>query len=184
MADGIKVEEKLSFARNSLLERQHLQGRLQDLFLSITPSQLPPIYTKNFPNEKNESVVVYFDHGLDPDPLFSGEVTGRIYLDKDKNLNLAIWPLEKTEKNRPWRKEILMKGVSHFQFQFLGEKQTKDDKAISANWAWHKRWSKKRMEIPAMIRLSITQEDKEISFAFFLTKAEPFITYWKEKYTS
>jgi type II secretory pathway pseudopilin PulG len=183
MASGIKVEAKIENARRILMERQHLQSRLQDLFLSIHPLYLPPIYTKTFPREKKESLIVCFDHGIDPDPSFSGPLLGRIYLDKDHNLVLCLWPIEKG-KQKAWRKEILLERVSHFQFQFLGEKQKKEDEAVTASLAWHKLWPKKRLETPSMIRLSVTQDKTNLSWAFFLSQAEPFVTYWQEGYRS
>lgn len=184
MAQGIKAEVSLSSARKNLLARQRTQSRLQDLFLSITPIHLPPLYTKTFPQEKKDSLIVYFDNGIDPDPLFSGPVLGRIYLDEKNHLALTLWPIDTKGQIRPWRKEILLDHVSHFQFQFLGQKQQKEAQSVNATLAWHKCWSKKRIETPSMIRLSVIQDEQEISFAFFLTTSEPFITYWEEGYHS
>jgi len=184
MAQGIKVEVTIGESRKTLLARQHLQTRLQDLFLSIAPTNLPPIYTQVFPQEKKESLMIHFDNGIDPNPSFSGPILGRIYLDEEHNLALALWPIGKENKNKPWRKEILLKGVSQFQFQFLGQKQKKEDESINANLAWHKLWPKNRLEVPAMIRLSLYQNNVELQFAFFLTTAEPLITYFEEGYQS
>lgn len=184
MAEQIKAEVRVSDARKILLARQQLQSRLQDLFLSITPAHFPPIYTKIFPNQKKASLILYFDNGIDPDPAFSGPILGRVYIDEENNLALGLWPLEKEKKNRPWRKEILLSHVTDFSFQFLGQKQKKEDKAITPTLAWHKFWPKKRMEIPSMLRLSIFQNDLQLDFAFFLTNAEPFVTYWEEGYQS
>jgi hypothetical protein len=175
MTQGMKMEASLNQTRQIMLGRQHLQSRLQDLFLSLVPNQMPPLYTKAFPKEKKESLLLYFDNGVDPDPLFSGPVLGRIYLDEQNRLVLNLWPTEKKLKNRPWRKEILLENVSHFQFQFLGRKQTKEDLAVTAALAWQKHWSKQKTETPSMIRLSITQKDQEILFAFFLIGPEPRI---------
>lgn len=184
MTEGIKAEVSVSKARQALLMRQRAQSRLQDLFLSIAPTQIPPLYTKTFSSEKKESLILYFDNGIDPDPSFSGPVLGRIYLDEKNNLALGLWPLEQEKKTRAWRKEILLNHVTHFQFQFLGQKEKKEDKSVNATLAWHRLWPKRRMEIPSMIRLSVTQNEVEISFAFFLTTSEPFITYWEEGYRS
>ena len=176
MSQGIKMEMRVDEARKILFKRQHLQSRLQDLFLSLTPNRLPPLYTKLFPNEKKESLILYFDHGIDPDPQFSGPLLGRIYLEGDGKLVLAMWPLEKESKK--WRKEILLDGVDYFQFQFLGQKEKKEDDEIGPNFAWHKMWPKNRGASPSILRLTVSQNEVESSFAFFLSKGEPFITYW------
>jgi hypothetical protein len=177
MTEGIRAEVRISKIRQILLERQHLQTRLQDLFLSTTPTQLPYIYTKRFPKEKMDSLIFYFDNGIDPDPAFSGPVLGRIYLDEKKRLALALWPIENKTQSRPWRKEILFHNVTRFQFQFLGAKQTKQDVTITDHLSWNQQWPQHIIETPCMIRLSLFQEKEEVAFAFFLTNVEPLITY-------
>jgi hypothetical protein len=179
MSRSSHFKAKIDNARGILLERQQLQIRLQDLFLSIQDASL---YTKTLNKEKRESLIATFDHGVDPDPAFSGPVLSRIYLDEAKNLCLALWPLETEEKKRPWRNEILLKNVDDFHFQFLGKKTDHNIGIVNSTLAWYDRWSKKRPENPSMIRLRVESQGAPLSFAFFLSSPEPIVTYWEEGY--
>ncbi len=168
IARSAEFETKIDRARKELCERQRLQTRLQDLFLSAANTSL---YTKKLPgDEKEESLVAVFDNGIDPDPAFSGKVLARVYLDADRNLSLAIWPHEPAlKKNHPWRNEILLSEVEGFEFLFFGKK--------NMEFAWESRWTSNRNENPSMIRLRVQQKGKSISYAFFFSSPEPLVTY-------
>lgn len=159
-----KVEVGLEKARDSLRCRQLVQTRLQDLFLGS--SLKAPLYTAAFPKEKRESLFSLLNLGIDPDPAFSGEVLSRLYLDEEGHLALVFWPVQ---DETLWRKEILLSNVTECQFQFFGKRQA-EDKVISGNgpWVWHERWSKKRRELPEIIRLRIVQKGEPLEFSFFV----------------
>lgn len=176
MSRSAQFEVKIQSARTALLERQQLQIRLQDFFLSLGTEA--SFYTMRFSKEKQESLIALFNNGIDPEPAFSGLVRSRIFLDEEKNLTLALWPLEKEEnKPLPWKTEVLLSHVDAFHFQMLGKKNEPNGIAVNDSFAWYDHWSKKRCEIPSMIRLSITQNGVALFFAFFSTASEPFITY-------
>jgi type II secretory pathway pseudopilin PulG len=179
MSRSSHFKAKIDKARSVLIERQHLQIRLQDLFLAIQDASL---YTKSLHKEKRESLIAIFDHGIDPDPAFSGPILSRIYLDESHNLCLALWPLEDEKKKLLWRNEILLKNVDDYQFQFLGGKTGKNLVVVNSELAWHSHWSKKQSANPSMIRLLVQSQGVPLSFAFFLASPEPIITYWEEGY--
>jgi len=181
LSKSAQFETKIESARSVLLERQRLQARLQDLFLSLRDSSL---YTKRFPKEKKESVVAIFDQGIDPDPAFSGSIVGRIYIDEEKNLSLAIWPLEKAGKKRPWRKEILLSNVEDFEFLFLGKNTGPAIHPVNAQFAWYDTWPEERLDTPPMARLKVRQKGIDLFYAFFRASPEPLPTYWEEGFRS
>lgn len=179
---SVKIEKTLDQARMAISSRNHLQTRLQSILNSLVRGSECYFYTKQFEKESSLSLVVIFDNGIDPDPLFSGTVRGRIFIDEEKNLCLVTWPLNKM-KNRPWRKEILMTSVDHFEFEFLGKKiALEKGKAHSINGelAWRTSWPKGMLEIPSLIRLRV-QEKETLRFAFILPSMDPFIVYPGEK---
>lgn len=186
--ESARLEKKLDTARTTVLARQHLQTQLQSIFSSIDRSlSREPFYTKRFPQEKKDSLVVLFDNGIDPDPAFSATVMGRIYLDEQNQLILATWPLDK-EKKAQWRKEVLLSHVSDFEFEFLQDThpqtppppQKEKTRKITSHLLWRTQWPKVRSNLPAIIRLSIWEEQKEpIQMAFLLPTPEPMITYWE-----
>lgn len=163
--------------------RNHLQTRLQTILTTLSHDQPEgSFYTKQIAKELNSSLIAIFDNGIDPEPAFSGTCLGRIYLDEEKNLCLATWPIH-AEKKRPWRKEILLSNVDRFEFEFLGKitanEHAKMEKIrpITPNLAWRSLWPKAHGEIPSMIRLNVEQDKQRVQFAFILPTKEPFITY-------
>lgn len=174
----VRVEKKMETARASVLERQNLQMRLQDIFISLSPQKNCGLYTQQFPKEEALSLVVTFDNGIDPNPYFSGPVLGRVYLDNKKNLCLAYWPIDPV-KNRPWRKEILASEVLDYSFQFLGapsEKEASHSPAI-----WHSDWSPSQKTIPSTIRLILKQKTGSLQFAFRLPNSHTIPTFKEKK---
>ncbi len=183
--ESAKIEKKLDTARMTIMHRAYLQTRLQTILTSIDKGAADPFfYTKQFEKEKNLSLVTIFNNGIDPDPAFSGSILGRIYLDSEKNICLATWPLSK-EKNGSWRKEVLLSNVAYFEFEFLGKQsavehgQKEKIRPINASLAWRYTWPKTGREVPGIIRLRISEEaSKEpIEYAFILPVSEPFVTY-------
>ncbi len=169
MVQSSRVEKKMEKARIHILERQHLQIRMQDILTSLAPNaSRPSIYTKPFDSEKT-SLIVHFDNGIDPDPLFSGHVIGRIYIDENQDFCLVYWP-SGIEKSTSWRKEILFSNVSDFSMQFLKPLESKQ-----ATWAAI--WPKEGRQLPSIIRLILKQKESSIPFAFRLPSVNPIPTY-------
>lgn len=174
MVQSVRVEKKMEKARAVILERQHLQIRIQDLLTTLSPQEgLPPLYTQTFPKEKGMSLIAFFDYGIDPDPAFSGIVTGRIFIDEQNNLCLACWPRAE-DKEHLWRKEILLSNVSNVSLQFLTAIETPDAPKV----AWSPSWPKEKKELPGMIRMSLQQGENFLQFAFRIPQAHPIPTYW------
>ncbi len=186
MARSAQFETKINSARTALLERGRLQLRLQDVFLSLEQKN-GSIYTKKIPKEPGSCLIVRFDHGIDPDPMFSGCVLGRIFLDAEKNLCLAIWPAKSDEAKRPWRKEILLSNVDRFNMEFLCRNQAAPPPSeiirnakSEKQYVWESSWPKEKNEIPLMIRLTAFQKETPLSFAFFPPSSEEIATYWEK----
>lgn len=127
--------------------------RLEGLFSSIVPPYL--LYTEH------EALIVVFDNGIDPDPLFSGPVVGKLMLNEFRELTLSIQPVStETGQKGSTRKEILFQGGAELSF-FTGT-------------GWVADWSKKNKQLPLMIRLRLANRE---NLAFFLPVYEPMATY-------
>ena len=168
------MDLKLEKAGHALLERQHLQNRLQLVLTSIVPpngvEKKSSLYTKKFDKEESQSLIVLFDNGIDPDPAFSGPTVARIHLNPSDQLCLTIWPQDR-EKGVV-REEILLQNVSSFAFRFLVRNP---DRTIE----WKKERSKtESLKIPSLICLDINEKGGSIlTLAFILPSQEPHITY-------
>jgi hypothetical protein len=174
MVQSMRVEKKMEMARKWILERQNLQIRIQDILTTLAPAETSPsLFTQKFPELEQESIIAIFDNGIDPDPLFSGTVIGRIYLDEHKNLCLAYWPYPITEQNNPWRKEILARDITDFSLSFLKS----SNEVQKSHHLWEHSWPKKNTQTPAIVRLILKQNDATLQFAFRLVNAHTIPTW-------
>ncbi len=163
-------EKKIAHAQEEVHQNLHVHMRLHQIFSQLLPPSLsqstpsPSLYTLLYPKETQKSLVCIFDNGLDPDPKFSGPVAGRIFLTKDQELHLILWPLEK-DGSLPtiWREEVLLVHVENFYFEFFSEEK-KDAESI---WSWKEMWPQEKKELPLMIRLSLQKGGRNTLFAFF-----------------
>jgi type II secretory pathway pseudopilin PulG len=178
-AGSVKLEQKISEVRKHLYSRQNLQTRLSFVFQSISPRPTTTTASSFFTLNDQAGLVAIFDNGVDPNPIFSGPILGRLYIDAG-NLVLAMWPLEDRDTAN-YRKEILLSNVQNIRFQFLAKKsdQQPDPKAvpINASYEWRTDWPKNRWDIPSAVRLFIQQKNEEVPFAFLLPFLEPIPTY-------
>ena len=163
MSRNAEVMVKLEEVRTTVFQRQYLQTRLSDIFLSIAKERPDSFYTKRFPKEKIESLVFFFDNGIDPDPHFSGVILGRLFVDEKNNLSLATWPLEKEIESEPlpWRKEILYPAVETIEPSFFGKTQKE-------KFSWETHWQKGEVTPPLMVRIELKTKEQKTSFAWFL----------------
>lgn len=168
------MEQKLEKAAASLLERQHLIQQLQSALTSVIAIPKEPVknslYTQTIDGEKTPSLILYFDHGIDPDPAFSGPCMARIYLDEDHQLKLAIWPPSE-EKKLPIREQTLLKDVKTFTFRFL-----KKQKTGALDWE-KERSLEDTSPIGSILYLDLWQGEEPLTFAFLLPFKEPSILY-------
>lgn len=186
--ESAKIEKKLDTARMAISNRGQLQTRLQSIFTTIDRGAGEPyFYTKQFEREKSSSLIAIFDNGIDPDPAYSGSITGRIFIDEEKNLCLATWPLDKS-KNLPWRKEILLPQVESYEFEFLGALSASEHgkkekvRSISPTVGWRSAWPESLTSVPTIIRMKIKQEKMEepLYFAFILPAPASHVTYMEK----
>jgi hypothetical protein len=187
--ESARIEKKLDTARMAINARNHLQIRLQTLFTSIDREGSDSFfYTKQLEKEPSNSLIIRFNNGIDPSPLFSGAILGRLYIDSKKNLSLACWPLEKN-KPKSWRKEVLLSNVESFEFEFLGpitasEHGKKEEiRPITAAYGWRTAWPKNLCAVPSLIRLNIQQQKGKdpLHFAFILPSNDPPVIYTEKK---
>ncbi len=169
------MDQRLEKASRALLERQHLMQNLNSILPAVSEKGeiKNPLYLESIGKEKEPSLIVYFDHGIDPDPAFSGQCLARIYLDEEHNLKLAIWP-EKREKALV-REQILLPNIGAFSFRFLTKKS-------NGSIVWDSKRSKdENTPLPSAVRLDLWQQEAEkeepLSFAFFLPSKYPPIVY-------
>ncbi len=128
----------------------------------------------------SQSLIYTFDNDISRDSLFSNNVIGRLYLDKQGFLTLAYWPSPKRQEKGspiPIKKEILLEGVESLSFEFFippektglenPEKNSEkhpdkgqENPSPEPKGGWRKQlWLGEFKKLPAMIKLNIGFKD-------------------------
>ena len=139
------------------------------------------------------SLIFTFDNGAKLNPKFSSIVLGRLYVNQEKQLMLAIWPSPSRwslDEPPPIHQELLMNGVEDLSFSFFIPKATselprskKDTNALKPlpEGTWANEWLKEYQKLPPMLRLELKlskkKEHRVIKYAFFLPHTKYHIAY-------
>jgi len=175
-----KVEKKIDDIKQKTYPVSYTQVKLSKVFNKLIPPQnlsplakkYPPLSTY-CPQEQEESLLVIFDNGIDMDPNFSGEVIGRIYVNKESNtLELIIWPIDGKKHSKNFRKEVLLENVSSFTLNFFDPTPDTEEK----DPLWATTWEEKSY-FPPMIKIELAVDEIKESFYFFPPASSSIITF-------
>ncbi|MEC7839798.1 MAG: hypothetical protein VX777_07145 [Chlamydiota bacterium] len=128
----------------------------------------------------NPYLVFTFDNSVNlVDPQYSNHVIGRIFLDNENNLSLAVSPTSKRwQEDRliPLKREILLDNVSDLRFSFF----TVNNMNFPSG-SWVAEWKQSNEQLPALLKIEITEgigHDKEKKvFVFPLPNSNENIIY-------
>jgi hypothetical protein len=175
MVNNAQVQTKVETARAYLYPREQLQTRLSSLFTSLVPRSflnMPSFYTL-----EEGGIAAIFDNGIDPDPAFSGPIRSALTLEKG-SLILTLFPLE---EETPKRREQLLSQVEAVHFQFLAKRDSQHPSPhavpIGRTAEWRTVWPRESWDLPALIRMTLKQQEGDLAFAFPLPVSEPAIIY-------
>lgn len=149
-----------------------------------------------FSKPGNPYLVFTFDNSINlVDSLFSNHVIGRIFLDPQNNLSLAIVPsIKKWETNTPvpLSREILATGVESLNFSFFiapkNEKiNNESDENLPPNslslpfGTWVSDWRQEYNQLPVIVQIEITYKEnnelKKRKFSVPIVNAKKPILY-------
>lgn len=116
----------------------------------------------------SQSLIFTFDNDISRDTVFSNNVIGRLYLDKQGSLTLVYWPAPgRQEKGSPvpMKKEVLLEGVDSLDFEFfippekagepsLNKPSEKPSPEPKGNWR-KQLWLKEFKTLPAMVKFHV-----------------------------
>lgn len=172
--------EKLAF------EQSYIEMRLARIFSqAIVPDN------KNFffYTGDNNHLILSFKNGIHFDKKMTNDVLGRLYLDKNHNLCLALWPSpdrwkEGDKESIEMKKEILLCDVESLSYEFYVPPERDRSRIakiilnIEPKGAWHKEWSRDYKQLPAMIRIHIKRKSGELlTFAYPIPKSNLVVMY-------
>lgn len=154
--DGEKLQRELQ-------PKRALAARLEDIFFNL---EAPKLNEQFFFTPVEDELLFSYNNGANLDPVFSGEVLGRLFLDDKGHLVMLTWPPRKLwpEGGFPsFRREVLLENVEAVQFQFFAT--AKD--TLTARWV--ESWTRESQDLPGIIQLTITLKGSSSeTFSFFV----------------
>lgn len=154
------VESRLGF----IFERIVNENEKSRNFFFYTQPPAPPLFLTT-------SLIVTFNNEVRLDPTFSGDVLARLYVDAEKRLRLAIWPLHVSDPYQHLQEEILMENVVDIIYSFYSAPEKKIDKHDIVNEEnidpekksppknqWLPEWYITYDQMPSMMTMTITVE--------------------------
>ncbi|WP_068468579.1 PulJ/GspJ family protein [Candidatus Protochlamydia phocaeensis] len=150
------------------------------------------------------SLVFSFDNEARANPVFSGDILARLYVDLDHRLCLAMWPFHMENPHADMQKEVLLENVSHIRYEFYAApERMANEKGIYTNRIdpqklepekdrWHEEWFKTYNQMPSIMKITVSiaddskaihkfgkawKKDRQLTFAFVLPSSKNFIYY-------
>lgn len=153
----------------------------------------------SFAKPGTPSLLFAFDNGVKLDQQFSNHVIGRLYVNKNDQFCLAIWPSPvrwNSSAPTPMKNEVLYDNVEDLSFEFYAP-PAKDRRLILANTkpkilqkeqllleidgTWKEEWQQEYKDLPALVKIHLTinspQEKEELLLAYPLPMSHLIILY-------
>lgn len=112
-------------AQKESFQMRYLETRLAYIFERIpnendSKSNRFYFYTQpqNSDFSDSTSLIFTYDNEVRKDPTFSGNVLGRLFLDKRGKLRLMTWPITLNETHQHMHQEVLLDKVKSLNFRF------------------------------------------------------------------
>ena len=184
-AQIIKVEKKIKITQHDLIEREHFQVKIKNIFSKISSididDQTITMYT---PKENEQTLFVIFDNGIDPDPNFSGPILGKFFI-KNENFYLQTYPIINNKIiYDSFREEKVLSSIFSIKYFFLMENEISQEKDSSEKLTkmlkYTSRYKKGNISLPPIIKMTIIDKNKKtFNFAFFTQSQSIPITFKK-----
>jgi hypothetical protein len=142
------LQRRIHKIQQETMSKMDLQQRLDKIFSNISPTDPILNHRSMYSSDNQESLFVFFDNGIDPDPAFSGIVQGLISLDETKLL------LHYYIDDKPARTMILKENIQSLAFEFM--MQTSDGISTLATW------DKKINFSPLYVKMILNKEEEYV----------------------
>jgi hypothetical protein len=203
-----EVNRMTEQAQKAGFQRRYLESRLQFISERIVNENDSArkffFYTQpaNRQFSSAPSLIFTFHNEVRLDPNFSGDVLARLYVDLDKCLCLAIWPLHVSDPYQYLQEEVLMDHVLDIRYSFYAApEKVKDSKDIVVKQnepvkktpekdKWHDEWATTYEQMPSIMKIILTVEkndsqskkkekdqSKEYFFEFVLPSSKNYVHY-------
>jgi type II secretory pathway component PulJ len=160
---------KLEKNKQIVLERNVFQQRMMRVFDNLLWDKDQkkdfPISIHSKGDARGQTIQLTFDNGIEPSPEWGGRVSGRLFVDKNKQL-----VLETIGKDGSVRKDIFFQKVDELQVVAFDVKEE----------AWSPNWDKKKKVLPPMIKMALifeTRKKTPVEYVFFIPTYPESIIY-------
>lgn len=137
------LKSNLEKGEEVVMTRARIQERLDQVFANVD----------RFYTDKEKVLHFKYDNGIDPNPLFSGLISGMIIVEKG-DLYLAL--IGEDEE----RKTLLRKGVSSLNYLFLYLDENKIEEVSS--------WDKKFTDSPFYLKMILDINGEKENYSFWV----------------
>lgn len=155
-------------------QMRYLESRLGFIFERVVNENASArkffFYTQ--PTNQNfsptQSLILTFNNEVRKDPAFSGDVLGRIYVDLEGRLCLAIWPLNVSDPYEYLQEEVLLNHVVNVRYSFyaapIRSRNAKDidsgekidpEKKTPEKDKWYDEWPFTYAQMPSMMKMIV-----------------------------
>lgn len=143
---SLKSKNEINALKEKVLSMELFQLRLDHLFEHFTQEE--DCFLANLPHIEavGSALFIYCDHGIDPDPAFSGRLHNMLFKTRDSKVCLCYWSSEHKPKV-----ETLLTGVQELAFEFFNGKK------------WQTLWPKNKKDeaFPLLVKISILLQGKD-----------------------
>jgi hypothetical protein len=162
-------------AQKDTFKMRYLESRLGFIFERVVnendKARIFYFYTqpaqRDFSN--STSLIFTFNNEIRLDPTFSGDVLGRLYVDLNHHLCLAIWPLHIAQPHQYLQEEVLCNQVVAMRYFFyaapervrndkeiVSGKNIDPEKKVPEKDKWHEEeWAITYNQMPSIIKLVV-----------------------------
>lgn len=131
-------------------------------------TEAPGVSGSQFP-----SLVFTFNNEVRQDPLFSGDVLGKISVNSKNELILAVWPLVEANPQAHLHEEVLLDGVKALKFDFYAPPErgiegrslvvgsvVDPGKTVPRKNEWQEEWPLAYKQMPSIVKIELEREEK------------------------
>lgn len=168
------INQMTEQAQKKSFQMRYVESRLGFIFERITHDKSNKdkfyFYSENPQQEFTEfpSLIFTFDNEVRIDPTFSGDILARLYVDLNRRLCLAMWPLYIEDPDKYLQEEVLLDNIDSIKFSFFSpparinstndiaqDQKTDSDKKTPQKNKWHDEWFISYKQMPAMLKLEL-----------------------------
>lgn len=186
----VQGQKQAELTQEELYQWMFLDTRLHSTLAQALPPEKGKensfFYTTWHPEAEGPTIVFSFEHKTTLDPLFSGQVLARLYVNRQKQLVLAIWPWIESASppSLKMHHEVLMENVDSIAYSFYSPPDTENPEQIiktreieegkkdlkPPSDSWLSEWKRPYKSVPPLVTIHLFVRGKAQTLTLFLPR--------------